>query len=139
MNTTDNGCPGCSQWSRQCRVDGDRGAGQSDLGRTPATDSGTAGNGFGFDAVVAQHCGDALRSFGQHGAVGFDGGRHGCRGAGQCCFECGEGQLVDAQCSGKRMSAHTVHRFGVAEDEAGLRPAQEFVAACGDQCCSRFK
>ena len=47
-------------------------------------------------------------------------------------LEGGEGELVDAQRAGQRVPAQPLDDRGVAEHQAGLRPAEQLVAAAGD-------
>ena len=46
-------------------------------------------------------------------------------------LERGEGELVDPQGPGERVAAQPLDDLGVTEDEAGLGPAEQLVAAGG--------
>ena len=62
----------------------------------------------------------------------MQGAGNGGFGAAQGGFESGERQLVDAHRAGHRVAADAFHGVGVAENEPRLRPAEQLVAARGD-------
>ena len=69
----------------------------------------------------------------QRGHVGGQRLRHRRRRTDQRGFQRGQGELVDPQRAGRGMPPQPLDEFGVAEQQAGLRSAEQLVAARGDE------
>ena len=84
-------------------------------------------------SASGQLCGEPFGASAQLGHVGIERLGHRRRRPDQGGLQRGEGELVDAQRSGRRVPSQPLDQLGVAEQQTRLRPAEQLVAAGGDK------
>ena len=117
----------------------DRRAGQRHARGTAPADHGRAGGRPGIQPGRGQPAGQLPGPPGQRRLIG--GQRHGQRDRrpGQRGFQRRGRRLVHPQRPGQRMPGQLADQGGLAEDQAGLRPAEQLVPARGDQRGARLQ
>src|SRR6202035_4749880 len=110
-----------------------RGAWQRDAGGTAAADRRRAGYHAGEDMVPRESRHDPFCPIDEDGGIDGQRAGDGREGTGDRRLKGGEGQLVDAQGAGERVAQQAADQGLVAEEQAGLRAAEQLVAAGGDE------